>query len=862
MKSGEDPTDFFVKLDEQRLHLADMGETPTDESYEGIILRALPKEYDFVRQQSHMNRNFGLTGIKLTAIDMFIDDLSRKSSASAVAGREVAMQATQGHGKKQQYKRGKDNKKRGGGASKWCSFHRTRTHSDAECKKQQELRGKPPEMANFAHIGSAHLAAAQGSPPTFGFSFAAVGPSSGEASAAAPAASTEPSAAGPSSIQLGPSQAARGQDEHVPFGTSFMVTSTPLQCTNNPLNGSSITVMVDSGSSEHFLDSFLIPGLQNRMMDYKALDEPHKIFTAGDHVLEGIGTGTVHGTVKDGHGLKTAINFSAFVVPGLGRNLFSVHTAVTKGVVTVFDSVNPRFEIGNTVIPLKSPSPPNDLYSFSMDFTSTVDAAGVALRTESAALWHRRISHINTRSMNILRKEKGDGVEYTGDLPTCEVCALGKSAQQAHPKRASYDVSRPFQLVTTDLMGPLSPPALGGFRYVSKFSDQLTKWNEVFVLKEKNSAVDTVQLYNQAVVIPSGLRLERLRADKGGENTGAAFRKYCLDVGIKLEFASTNTPQQIGANERLGRTLAGMVRCLVSDSGLPLFLWGELFLTASYLSNRAPHAALGNKTPFQALYGKPAHLGNLRAIGARAFAHIETFTKKLDARAWEGRLVGCSTDSTSFRVYHPETRKVRKSRNVVFIETPSVAPDPDLMLDEGALEYHEPDDLVRDVRNYATPLDLGSSSDNRTSDDVSVRQLLEQFRDVTDRDLRVTPARTETPETPVEQPSPPGTQSLSGGETPSAGENSPVSSQPSNPSVPNARTLRELRKLAFFAKGEFPDVGHRDGMHRFAEFAYAASNTQLHSHSPQGTVTVPESYHQAMKQPEAELWKEAAQKEI
>ena len=177
--------------------------------------------------------------------------------------------------------------------------------------------------------------------------------------------------------------------------------------------------------------------------------------------------------------------------------------------------------------------------------------------------------------MDILRKEKRNGVEYTGDLPMCDVCTLGKSAQQAHPKRASYDVSRSFQLVTTDLMGPLSPPALGRFRYVSNFLDQLTKWNEVFLLKEKNSAVDTVQLYNQAVVIPSGLRLERLRADKEGENRGEAFRKYCLHVGIKLEFASTNTPQQIGANERLGRTLAGMVHCLLFDSGLPSFFVGR-----------------------------------------------------------------------------------------------------------------------------------------------------------------------------------------------------------------------------------------------------------------------------------------------
>ena len=78
---------------------------------------------------------------------------------------------------------------------------------------------------------------------------------------------------------------------------------------------------------------------------------------------------------------------------------------------------------------------------------------------------------------------------------------------------------------------------------------------------------------------------------------------------------------------------------------------------------------------------------------------------------------------------------MQESRNVVYIENSSVAPDPDRMLDEGALEYHEPADLVRDVRNYATYLDLGSSSDNRTSDDVSVRQLLEQLRDVTDRDL-------------------------------------------------------------------------------------------------------------------------------
>ncbi|CAB1116979.1 unnamed protein product [Ectocarpus sp. CCAP 1310/34] len=138
-------------------------------------------------------------------------------------------------------------------------------------------------------------------------------------------------------------------------------------------------------------------------------------------------------------------------------------------------------------------------------------------------------------------------------------------------------------------------------------------------MKEKSATVDVLQLLNQSVVTPHELRLECVPADKGGEYTSSAFRRYCRDVGIKPQSASTNTPQQIRANERIARTLVGMLRCLLADSGLPHFRWGELFMTASYLSNRAPQSALDNVTPFEVLHGKKAYLGHLRAIGARAF---------------------------------------------------------------------------------------------------------------------------------------------------------------------------------------------------------------------------------------------------
>ena len=122
--------------------------------------------------------------------------------------------------------------------------------------------------------------------------------------------------------------------------------------------------------------------------------------------------------------------------------------------------------------------------------------------------------------------------------------------------------------------------------------------------------------------------------------------------------------------------------------------------TAVYVSNRVPHAALANETPYKALYGKDVHLGHLRVIGARAFVHVDT--KTLEHRAWEGRLVGYSVDIKSFRVYNSSTRSVREGRNVIFIETPSALPEPDFVsvFDEGEFTYDDHDDMVQDVRNY------------------------------------------------------------------------------------------------------------------------------------------------------------------
>ena len=144
-------------------------------------------------------------------------------------------------------------------------------------------------------------------------------------------------------------------------------------------------------------------------------------------------------------------------------------------------------------------------------------------------------------------------------------------------------------------------------------------------MKDRTHSVDSLGFSNKGAVVPTGERIQRLRGDLGTELTNADARQYYLDTGITLEFASQTTPQQIGANERAGRTIVNIVRC--ADSGLPKFLWGELMPTAVFPSNRSPRAALNSGTPCKALYGEDAHLGHLRVIGSRAFVHHETYTK-------------------------------------------------------------------------------------------------------------------------------------------------------------------------------------------------------------------------------------------
>ena len=295
------------------------------------------------------------------------------------------------------------------------------------------------------------------------------------------------------------------------------------------------------------------------------------------------------------------------------------------------------------------------------------------------------------RSMALLRRKEGNGVEYTGTVSDCDIFALSKNRQYAHPKKSTRTTTRPMQLIYTDLMGPFTSPAKGGYRYVSKFTDDYSRMKEVYLLQNKSEAAKLLHQYIMIVAVPLRLHIAIVRCDKGGEYIGKEFKTLCVNAGINVENTETNTPQQNGVSERDGQTLTQITRCLMKDSSFTPSMWVELIFMAAYLSNRSPHSALGGATPYFRMRNKESDLSRLRAIGVRAFIHRETYTRKLDDRAFEGKLWGFSQDSRAYRIYNPAKGTVVESRNMTFLETPAYS----LPLGVTSEDYHYKGDVLR-----------------------------------------------------------------------------------------------------------------------------------------------------------------------
>ena len=133
-----------------------------------------------------------------------------------------------------------------------------------------------------------------------------------------------------------------------------------------------------------------------------------------------------------------------------------------------------------------------------------------------------------------------------------------------------------------------------------------------------------------------------------------------------------NTPQQNGVVERKNRHLLEVVRASLIAAKTPISYWGEAITSAAYLINRVPSSSINFQTPLQVLTNAIVALTvpNLpRVFGCVAFVHLHKHqSTKLTFHALQCVFVGYALHKKGYRCYHPPTRQMYITMDVVFHE--------------------------------------------------------------------------------------------------------------------------------------------------------------------------------------------------
>lgn len=367
-----------------------------------------------------------------------------------------------------------------------------------------------------------------------------------------------------------------------------------------------------------------------------------------------------------------AVIVDVLYVPNLNKNLFSEGVITKRGMKIVKKGIYANiFE--NNMLTASAIRKENNLYH--MQFQTVVVQEANVVTKESLRRWHERLGHLNIKSIkDMVSKSLISGIELTDvEKFFCESCMYGKQ-HKLYFTPSKHIKAKPGELIYSDRCGPMSVPSVQGAKYFVLFKDDLSGYKVVFFIKHKSDTLECFKEFNRLAKNKFGNSVKILHVDNGGEYCNEDFRAYLSQCGIILETTAPSTPEQNGRAEREMRTIVESARSMLYAKDVPLYLWAEAVNTAVYILNRTATSQAPNSTPYELWTGKKPALDHIRTFGCEAFLHIPKEQRnKLAAKSKKLMLVGYDKNSTNYRLYDIETKKIKVSRNVIFNENATVS---------------------------------------------------------------------------------------------------------------------------------------------------------------------------------------------
>ncbi|GJY09151.1 putative ribonuclease H-like domain-containing protein [Tanacetum coccineum] len=297
---------------------------------------------------------------------------------------------------------------------------------------------------------------------------------------------------------------------------------------------------------------------------------------------------------------------------------------------------------------------------------------------DESKLWHRRLGHINFKTMNKLVRGnlvRGLPTKIFENDHTCVACQKGKQHKASCKTKTVSSINQPLQMLHMDLFGPTFVKSLMKKMYCLVVTDDYSRFCWVFFLATKDETSGILKAFITGIENLMNHIVKIIRCDNGTEFKNNEMNQFCEKQGIKREFSVARTPQHNGVAERKNRTLIEAARTMLADSKLPTTFWVEAVNTACYVQNRVLVIKPHNKTPYDLFHGRTPSLSFMRPFGCPVtILNTLDHLGKFDGKADEGFFVGYSVSSKAFRVFNTRTRIVEESLHITFLKNkPNVA---------------------------------------------------------------------------------------------------------------------------------------------------------------------------------------------
>lgn len=280
-------------------------------------------------------------------------------------------------------------------------------------------------------------------------------------------------------------------------------------------------------------------------------------------------------------------------------------------------------------------------------------------------------------------------------------------------------------LIHSDVWGPSKVTTLGGSRWFVTFIDDCTRMTWLCLMKSKTEVNSIFQKFHKMVETQYNAKIQILHSDNGGEYQNIKLQQYLEAQGMIHHTTCPNTPQQNRVTEQKNRHLLEVVRALLIDAHMSLSCWGEALTAVAYLINRVPSNTINFKTPFQIINEivDASSVPNLPpyVFGCVVFVHLHKHQcTKLTPQAVKCVFVGYATHQKGYRCYHPPTRRLFVTMDVIFHEDTMYFSEPECQgeyrKEIQTLNYDENGNM--DVIN----LDLSGPTLDFNDDDSQTRQ--------------------------------------------------------------------------------------------------------------------------------------------